>query len=146
MFKSENTHALLVNTEGITRAIHAGPLKEPLARKPQSEIGHPSHGGYEGMVNERLLEICPISMHHIRITHTAFGLDLADLRGKIVSKKTGCIDESYMAMSWDLVSLNCYVSLVRDIFFANKGPFLVTLSRVIGLMTVECAPFGTVKQ
>ncbi len=44
------------------------------------------------------------------------------------------------------MDLHKYVTIVADVMFVNGLPFLVTLSRGISLVTIECGPSRTVKQ
>ena len=53
-------------------------------------------------------------------THTIFGPDFAGLKGKIVCMNPGCVDESFVAIPLDLLSLNNYVALMRDVIFVNQ--------------------------
>ena len=51
-----------------------------------------------------------------------------------------------MEMLWGNLSLNHVISHVGDMIFVNGLPFIVTMSREIQLVPVECIPLYTAKE
>jgi hypothetical protein len=138
---------MLVNTvrenfEGFTKheiekATEAGRL--------QGMIGHPTEREFTGMVREKLITNCPVTVHDINNANLMYGPDLANLRGKQTRTKPECMRAEIVQIPRDFVQLHKYVTLVADVMFVNGLPFLVTSSRGISLVTIEYLPSCTAK-
>ncbi len=57
------------------------------ARRLQRMIGNPTERKLEGVVREKLIVNCPVTVQDVRNANRIFGLDLANLRGKMTRKK-----------------------------------------------------------
>jgi hypothetical protein len=57
------------------------------ARCLQGMIGNPTERKFAGMVHEKLIADCPVTMRDIKNAHCIFGPDLANLRGKTTRTK-----------------------------------------------------------
>jgi hypothetical protein len=119
------------NLEGYTRH-EIEKAKE--ARRLQGMIGNPTEKELEGMVREKLIANCPVTVKDIRNANRIFGPDLANLRGKTTRKKPEHVRVDYVEIPRDLVDMHKYVTLVADVMFVNGLPFLVTSSRGISLI------------
>jgi hypothetical protein len=55
-----------------------------LARSIQKMIGHPSNRTFLKIVEDKLLQNCPITCHDISIVDAIFGPDVCSLKGRTV--------------------------------------------------------------
>jgi hypothetical protein len=131
------------NLEGYTRH-EIEKAKE--AQRLQGMIGNPTKKELTGMVREKLIANCPVTVQDVHNTYRIFGPDLANLRGKTTRKKSEHIRVDYVEIPRDLVDMHKYVTLVADVMFVNGLPVLVTSSRGISLVTIEYLPSRTAKR
>jgi hypothetical protein len=139
---------MLVNTvrgnfEGYTRH-DIERAKE--ARRIQGMIANPTEKEFAGMVHERLLTNCPITVRDVDNANRIFGPDLANVRGKTTRTKPERVRVKYVQIPRDFVQLHKYVTLVADVMFVNGLPFLVTSLRGLSLVTIEHVPSRTAKR
>jgi len=109
-------------------------------------IGNPTEKEPEGMVCEKLIANCPVTVQDVHNANRIFGPDLANLRGNTTRKKPEHVRVDYVKIPRDLVDMHKYVTLVADVMFVNGLPFLVTSSRGISLVTIEYLPSQTAKR
>lgn len=128
------------NMEGFTRREVA---KAHEARRLQAMLGNPSARDYEGMVREKLITNCPVTVTDVKNAQTIFGPDLAGLRGKTVRRRPEHVRTDYVEIPKDFLSAYRNVTLTVDVMFVNGLPFLVTHSRGINLLTIEFAKSRT---
>ncbi len=100
-------------------------------------IANPTEREFAGMVWEKLLAICPITVRNVENANQIFGPNLANLRGKTTRAKPDHVRVEYARILKDFIQLHKYVTLVADVMFVNGLPFLVTSSRGISLVTIE---------
>jgi hypothetical protein len=131
------------NLEGYTRH-EIGKAKE--ARRLQGMIGNPTERELEGMVREKLIANCPVTVQDVHNANRIFGPDLANLRGKTTRKKPEYVRVDYVENPRDIIDMHKYVTLVADVMFVNGLPFLVSSSRGISLVTIEYLPSRTAKR
>ena len=145
---NSNFECMLVNTvrdnfKGYTKCNIA---KAKEAQRLQGMVGNPTEKEFKGMVRERLIINCPITVQDIENANHIFGPDLANLRGKTTRKKPEHVRVDYVEIPRDLVDMHKYVTLVADMIFVNGLPFLVNSSRGISLVTIEYLPSRTAKR
>ena len=116
------------------------------ARRLQGMIGNPTEREFEGMVCEKLIANCPVTVQDVHNANRIFGPDLANLRGKTTRKKPEHVRVDYVQIPRDIIDMHKYVTLVADVMFVNGLPFLVSSSRGISLVTIEYLPSRTVKR
>ncbi len=116
------------------------------ARRLQGMIGNPTECKYEGMVREKLIANCPVTVRDIQNAHQIFGPNLANRRGKTTRTKPEHVRADYVKIPQDFMDLHKYVTIVADVMFVNGLPFLVTSSRRISLVTIKFLPSRTAKQ
>ena len=109
-------------------------------------IGNPTDTEFKGMVREKLITNCPVTVQDVENANRIFGPDLANLRGKTIRTKPEHVRIEYVQIPRDFVELHNYVTLVADVMFVNGLPFLVTSSRGISLVTIEYLPSRTAKR
>jgi hypothetical protein len=125
------------NYEGFTRREVE---KANEAQRLQGMISNPTEREFAGMVHEKLVTNCPVTVHDANNTNCIFGPDLANLRGKTTRTKLECMRVEIVQIPWDFVQLHKYVLLVADVMFVNGLLFLVTSSRGLTLVTIEYLP------
>ncbi len=103
-------------------------------------VASPTKCNFQSMVRLNLLKDCLVIHDNVTNAHKIFGPDLATIRGETVQKKPEWVDTDYVEIPKSFLSNNINVTLVADIFFVNKGPFLDSASRNINLITIEHAP------
>jgi hypothetical protein len=108
-------------------------------------IGNPTKQEFVGMVHEKLITNCPVTVQDVHNTNQIFGPDLANRRGKTTRTKPEHVRVDYVKIPRDFIKIHKYVMLVVDVLFVNGLPFLVTSSRGISLIIVEFLPSGTAK-
>ena len=116
------------------------------ARRLQGMIGNPTEREFVGMVREKLIANCPITVHDVDNANRIFGPDLANLRGKQTRTKPERVRVEIVQIPRDFVQLHKYVTLVADVMFVNGLPFLITSSRGISLVTIEYLKSRTAKR
>ncbi len=147
--EDSNINLMLVNTvrenfEGHTKHDIA---KAKEARRLQGMVGNPTNREFKGMVCEKLITNCPVTVQDVENANRIFGPDLANLRGKTIRTKLEHVHIEYAQIPWDFVELHKYVALVADLMFVNGLPFLVTSSRGISfLVTIEYLKSRTAKR
>ena len=139
---SSNFECMLVNTVHTKHDI----AKAKETRRLQGMIGNPTDKEYKGMVREKLITNCPVTVQDVENAKRIFGPDLTNLRGKTIRTKPEHVRIEYVQIPWDFVELHKYVTLVADVMFVNGLPFLVTSSRGISLVTIEYLKSRTAKR
>jgi hypothetical protein len=108
-------------------------------------IGNPTKREFAGMVREKLITNCPVTVHEVNISYLIFGPDLANLWGKTTRTKPERMRVKIVQTPPDYVQLHKFVTLVADVMFMNGLPFLVTSSRGLSLVIIEYLPSRTTK-
>ncbi len=136
---SSNMELMLVNTvrdnfEGYTRQ-DVERARE--AQRIQGMIANPTKREFAGMVHEKPLTNCPITVRNVDNANQIFGPDLANLRGKTTRAKPNHVRVKYARIPKDFIQLHKYMTLVADLMFVNGLPFLVTSLQGISLVTIK---------
>ena len=86
---SSNIELMFVNTirENFKEYTRHKVKKMTEARRIQGMIVNPTKREFVGMVREQLLTDCPVTMQDVDNANQIFGLDLANLRGKMTRTK-----------------------------------------------------------
>ena len=113
------------------------------ARRIMGMIGAPTEREYQALVRLNLLKDCPISNADIINANKIFGPDLANIRGKKVRRKPEHVNTEIVAIPREILEIQKCVTLVADVMFVNKVPFLISSSRNINLTTIEHVPHPT---
>ena len=109
-------------------------------------IANPTKREFAGMVREKLLTNCSITVRNVENANQIFGPDLANLRDKTTRAKPGHVRVEYARIPKNFIQLHKYVTLVADVMFVNGLPFLVTSLRGISLVTIKHLPSRTAKR
>ncbi len=106
-------------------------------------IGTPTEREYQALVCLNLLQVCPITNSDIVNAHKIFGLDLANIRGKMVCRQPEHVSMEIVDIPQQILATQSNVTLSADVMFVNGVPFLVSSSRNINLTTIEYVPHCT---
>jgi hypothetical protein len=72
-----------------------------------------------------------VTVHYIDVALKIWGKNITALKGKTTWSKLIQVARDYVKVPMDLMKLHKEVFLTTDIFFVNKIPFFLTLSRKI---------------
>ena len=122
------------NFEGYTKH---NKKKAQEARRSQGMTGSATDREFAGMVREKLITNCPVTVQDIHNANQIFGPDLANLRGNTARSKPN---------PHDVVHLHKYVMIVADVMSVKGLPFMVTSSQGISLITIKFLSSRTANQ
>jgi hypothetical protein len=91
---------------------------------------------FRWVVQSNLIKDCPITVADIDIALEIWGADIAALKGKTSRSKPPIVAPDFVKVPKDILSAHRDVCLAADIFFVNKIPFFLTISRNICFTTV----------
>jgi hypothetical protein len=80
------------------------------------------------------------------VAYKVWGPSVATLKGKTVRKRPEPIKTDIVSIPKEIRELHKEVTLTIDIFFVNKIPFFLTLSRVLYFTTVTHLPDRSLDQ
>ena len=107
------------------------------ARNLYAKVGFPSLKDFKTMISNNMLQNCPISIEDINHAEDIYGPSIASLKGKTTRKTPPPVITDYMTIPKEILFKHPSVTLAGDVFFVNKIPFFVTLSRHIKFGTVQ---------
>ena len=107
------------------------------ARKLYHTMGLPSMHDYIELVRNNMLYNCPITVEDIENSFKIYGQSPAALKGKVTRKKPDVVSSDYFEVPEDILEKHKFVTLCADIFYVQKIPFFVTVSRHLKLTTVQ---------
>jgi hypothetical protein len=133
------TGTLLINTVEDNRSSYTNRAysRALLAQRIQKTIGRPSLRTFLNIVDNNLLQNCPVTRKDIMAAEDIFGPDIGSLKGKTVRSASVPVDIRIENLPATVMLRYKEVTLCGDIMFVNKTPFLVTISRDIKFGTVE---------
>ncbi len=108
-------------------------------------IGNPTKQEFAGVVNEKLITNCPVTVQDVHNANQIFDPNLANLRGKTTRTKPEHVRVDNVKIPLDFIKMHKYVTLVADMLFVNSLLFLVTSLRGISLITKKFLPLRTAK-
>jgi hypothetical protein len=144
----KETHLAFVNTvsenkEGFTNRQIKG---AELARTLYKTLSYPSTKDFKWVIWSNQIKDCPVTVQHIDVPLNIWGKKIAALKGKTTRRKTIPVDRDYVKVTLELLRLHEEVFLTTDIFFVNKNPSFLTLSRKITFTAVNHLADRTVPQ
>ena len=116
------------------------------ARTLYSTLSFPSWNDYKWMIRSNQIKDCPVTVADVDIAYQIWGKNIAALKGKTTRRKPAPVATDYVKIPKEFLNLHGDVFLTLDIFFVNKIPFLLTLSRKICYTTVQHLAGRTVSQ
>jgi hypothetical protein len=101
------------------------------ARSLYASLGFPSQKDFMWILRSNQIKDCPVTVKDAMVAYKIWGPSMAALKGKTVRKKPEPIKTNIVSIPKKICELHKEVTLTIDIFFVNKIPFFVTLSRVL---------------
>jgi hypothetical protein len=86
---------------------------------------------FKSVIHINKIKDCPVIIQDIDVNMNIWGKSIAALKGKTTESKTHLVARDYVKVPKELLKLYKEVFLTTDIFFVNKIPFFLTLSRNI---------------
>jgi len=129
---------LVTTVEGNKEGYSERQIKQAeLARKIYAMVGRPSPKDFMAMIKTGTLKNVPITAADVLAANKIFGPDVGSLKGKTVRKTPPpVVTTNMMAVPNYIMDIHKDVTLAGDIFFVNKVPYLMTISRNIKFMTI----------
>jgi hypothetical protein len=84
---------------------------------------------FKWVIRSNHINDCPVTIQDIDVATKIWGKNIAALKGKTTRRKTHPVSRDYVKVPKELLKLHKEVFLTTDIFFVNKIPFFLTLSR-----------------
>ncbi len=107
------------------------------ARFLYKKLAYPSVGDFRWVVQANQIEECPVTVQDIDVAAQVWGKDLDALKGKTKRSRPIHVASDFVKVPRELLKLHKEVFLTADIFFVNKIPFFLSISRNIRFITVE---------
>jgi hypothetical protein len=117
-----------------------------LARTLYNTLSYPSMKDFKWVIRGNKIKDCPVTVQYIDVALKIWGKNIAALKGKTTRRKTIPVAKDYVKLPMELMKLNKKVFIMTDIFFVNKNPSLLTLSRKITFAAVNHLADRTVPQ
>ncbi len=139
--KEGQTGSILVNTVAENRALFTPRQlqKADQAYKVYQLVGHPSPKDYMNMIQMNMLKNCPITVADAKNAFKIYGAQLDAVQGKTTRRRpTAVTTDIVVSVPPQILELHGKVTLCIDIFFVNKIPVLLTISKVLLFITVDC--------
>ena len=106
------------------------------ARGFYAGLAFPSMTDYKWILQSNQIEECPISLEDAKVAEKIWGPNIAALKGKTTRSKPEPVKTDIVQIPVQLRVEQKMVTISMDVFFVNKIPFLITLSRNICFTTV----------
>ena len=110
------------------------------ARDLYRMIGCPSMKDFKHIVQTRQIVNCPVTLENAKLCEKIYGLDVYALKGKTVRKKPEVVVSDYVEVPEELVEAHKGIILCADIFYVDKVPILLTLSKNLRYFTERYIP------
>ena len=114
-----------------------------VAREAKAMMGNPSEATLKDAVSSGAVDNLPIDRTDVSNSARMFGPALQDLRGKTTRRKPERVEESKVVVPRAVAQRLKYLTLAADVFFVDKIPFLITMSRQLQFVTAEFTPSRT---
>ncbi len=106
------------------------------ARSLQAALGYPSDADMNWILKSNQIQECPVNPDDAKNAMKIWGTDIPSLKGKTTRKAPEHVPTDMVAIPTEIRTLHKIVTLSIDVFFVNKVPFFLTLSRKICFSTV----------
>jgi hypothetical protein len=101
---------------------------------------------FKWVIQSNQIKDCPVTVQDIDVARKIWGKNISALKGKTTWSKSILVARDYVKFPMELMKLHKEVFLTTDIFFFNKIPFFLTLSRKICFTAVNHLADRTVPQ
>ena len=106
-------------------------------RKLYAKLLYPSNANFKWLIKNNEIKNCKVSVQNIDIAQEIWGKDISSLKGKTVQGKPIVVALDCIKIPKEIANLKKTVFLTADIFFVNRIPLFVSLSRKIDLTGVS---------
>jgi hypothetical protein len=89
------------------------------------------------VIRSNQIKDCPVTVQDVEVAFKIWGKNIAALKGKTTRSKPNPVARDFVKVPTELLKLHKEVFLTADIFFVNKIPFFLTLSRKICFTAVN---------
>jgi hypothetical protein len=117
-----------------------------IAQNLYKALSYPSMKDFKWVIQSNQIKYCPVTIQDIDVATKIWGKNIAALKGKTTPSKRHPVSRDYVKVPNELLKLHKEVFLTTDIFFVNKIPFFLTLSRKICFTAVNHLTDRTVPQ
>jgi hypothetical protein len=117
-----------------------------LARTLYMTLSYPSMKDFKWVIQSNQIKDFPLTVQDIDVARKIWGKNIAALKGKTTRSRSIPVARDYVKVPMELMKLHKEVLLTTDIFFVNKIPFFLTLSRKICFTAVNHLANHTVPQ
>jgi hypothetical protein len=107
------------------------------ARCFYSQLAYPSFKDFCWVIQSNLVKDCPVTVADIDVATAIWGTDIASLKGKTPRSKPAPVVSDFVKIPESILDMHKDVILLADIFFVNKIPFFMTISRNLCFLTVN---------
>jgi hypothetical protein len=101
---------------------------------------------FKWVIRSNQIKDCHVTVQDVDVAIKIWDKNIAALNGKTTRSKTNPVARDYVKVPMELLKLHKEVLLTTDIFFVNKIPFFLTLSRQICFPAVNHLVDRTVPQ
>jgi len=100
-------------------------------------LDRPSLKDFKWIVRSHSIKDSPVTLDDVEVAVSIWGKNIDALKGKTTRKKSLPVSRDYVKVPKEMLKLHHEVFLTADIFFVNKIPFFLTLSRKICFTAVN---------
>jgi hypothetical protein len=108
-----------------------------VVRTLYSTLGRPSMKDFKWIIRSHQIKDSPVTVQDVEVATSIWGKNIPALKGKTTRSKSTPVAKDYVKVPKELLKLHQEVFLTADIFFVNKIPFFLTLSRKICFTAVN---------
>jgi hypothetical protein len=107
------------------------------ARRFYHQLAYPSIKDLRWVIQSNQIKDCPVTVADNDVATAIWGPDIAALKGKTPRSKPTPVVSDFVKIPESILDMHKDVILSADIFFVNKIPFFMTISRNICFLTVN---------
>ena len=108
-----------------------------VARIMYATLGRPSMKDFKWIIQSHQIKDSPVTLQDVEVAISIWGKSISALKGKTTRTKYMPVSRDYVKIPKEMLKLHHQVFLTADIFFVNKIPFFLTLSRKIWFTAVN---------
>ena len=106
------------------------------AQNLQASLAFPSNADLCWIIKSNQVSECPVRTEDAKTANKIWRTSTASLKGKTTRVKPETVTTDIIAVPTKIRELHCIVTISFDIFFVNKVPFFLSLSRKLCFSTV----------
>jgi hypothetical protein len=147
-FDPRDSEFIFVNTVSENKAgFTKRQIKEAeVARSLNSKLNYPSWKDFKWIIRSNQIKDCPVTVDHVDTALKIWGKNVAALKGKTTRTKPDPVARDFVKVPVELLKLHKEVYITADLFFVNKIPFFLMLSRKICFTAINHLADRTVPQ